>query len=190
MLLPLLTWAATGIIFLTKPGYEGAYERLSIQTLPINENIVFTPKSNWQEVKLLRTSLGLHLLAKTKSGFKQYDIETMEAAEAPTSGQIQQLIQEAVTSNSERYGSIQNLEGLTATTNTNIKITLNWDTMTLKQYGQDRQLIETLYKIHYLQWTPWDNFNEVFGVLGLAFLVTLTVIGLTLYLSKRKAHFE
>ena len=107
MLLPLITWAATGVIFLTKYSYDGAYERLSIQTLP-STKALHSPKPNWQEVKLLRTSLGLHLLAKTKSGFKQYDIETMGTNTNFRSNTA--VDSKAITSNPQRYGSIQNLE--------------------------------------------------------------------------------
>ena len=43
MLLPLITWAATGAVFFIKPGYGAAYDALPIRTYPIEGSITVRP---------------------------------------------------------------------------------------------------------------------------------------------------
>ena len=186
MLLPLLAWAITGVIFLTKPGYEGAYEKLFIKTYDIESDLDVSPHKGWEEIKFIKSVIGLHFLVKTNGSFKQYDLKTLSPSEAPTELQVKQLISDAIQVNTERYGVIDRVEGFKAYTSTGILIQLDWDEMTLSQRGMDRKVIETLYEIHYLQWTKWDGVNFVLGVVGLFCLVSLTIIGFGLYISKTR----
>ena len=184
MLVPLLAWATTGVVFLTKPGYDEAYEKLSIKTYQLDPGQYVSTRKDWQEVRLVQSILGVHLLARTDGGFRQYDPKTHLPSRAPTERQIAQLITDAIQMNPDRYGAIERIEGFKATTTTGIEIQLDWDQMKLSQRGTDRKIIETLYKIHYLQWTKWDNVNLILGIIGLCSLVSLTILGLVSYFSK------
>lgn len=182
LVLPLLAWAATGVVFLTKPGYESAYEKLHVKTYSIDSKLPSSGKSEWMEIRLIQSILGLHLLAKTAEGFKHYDPETFLPAALPTEAEVKRLILDSVSLNPERYGVLDSVDGLKGYTNTGIVITLNWDDMTLRQQGFDRRVIETLYKIHYLQWTKWESVNLLLAIVGLVGLATLTIVGLWLYI--------
>lgn len=186
MMLPLIAWALTGIIFLTKPGYNGAYERLNVKTYELDSEVAFLPHKDWEEMRLIRTVLGLHLLAKKDGAYKQFDSATLLPKEKPTTHQVEVLISDAISVNSKRYGLIEQVDGLNVYTNAGITIELNWDDMTLSQRGKDRKIIETLYKIHYLQWTKWEGVNLMLGVLGLVFLITLTFVGLSSYVRRSR----
>ncbi|GAA5314954.1 MAG: hypothetical protein AseanaTS_01580 [Candidatus Pelagadaptatus aseana] len=186
-MLPLLAWAATGVIFLTKPDYDQAYERLPVKTYPMESKVQFIPGEKWQEIKLVRSVLGLHLLAKNNEGFRQYDPVTRLPAAAPTTQQVSALIGDALHSNPERYGTIERVDGFTAYTSTGVVITLNWNTLSLNQRGRDREVIETLYHIHYLQWTQWEGVNLALGILGLIGLLSLTLLGLSTYLARGRS---
>lgn len=183
MLLPLLAWATTGVIFLTKPGYDGAYERLSIKTYPLAATPAIEAPPAWQEVRWIRSVLGPHLLVKSSNAFWQGDPSTGLPLPPPSAQQVRQLITDAIRANPQRYGQVHTIEGLSAVTTTDIHITLNWNNMSLQQKGKDREFIDTLYKIHYLQWTKWDKANTIFGVVGLIGLFSLTLLGFFLFLS-------
>jgi uncharacterized iron-regulated membrane protein len=99
---------------------------------------------------------------------------------------LKALISDAIGSDSARYGSIVNVQSGTATTDTGVEITLNWSSVALTQRGSDTRLIDTLYKIHYLQWLGEPNANKVFGMLGILLLIVLFFSGLSLYFSRRK----
>jgi len=42
LILPMLGWTFTGLIFFIKPGYKGAYEQLALKTYPLEKNLYFT----------------------------------------------------------------------------------------------------------------------------------------------------
>lgn len=186
LVLPMLGWTITGIIFFIKPGYQGAYEQLSIKTYPLSDSIVVRPKSDWQEMKLVSTILGDHLLVKTKNKTKHLDPNSLLPKLEPSETQFKALLLDAFTGNSERYGEVVTLDGLSARTNTGVEIKLDWNNLRLSQKGQDTELINLLYKVHYLQWTPSKNFNQFLGILGLILLALLTVLGVRIYLRNRR----
>lgn len=64
MLLPLLGWLLTGLVFFIKPGYGDAYASLALRTYPVGDSVV-NPSPDWLEYRVLRTVLGEHVLART-----------------------------------------------------------------------------------------------------------------------------
>ena len=73
LIVPLLAWAFTGLIFLIKPGYSQAYEQLSLQLYPIDQHDIALPEKPWIEVRLLKTILGHHLLVKSDNTWQHLD---------------------------------------------------------------------------------------------------------------------
>ena len=100
----------------------------------------------------------------------------------PSGTEVARLVEDAIADKKDRYGSVLAVDGATVYTTTGIEVTVNWDGLKLNQIGSDRYFIDWLYKVHYLQWTPWRLVNYVLGIVGLLLLVTLTAIGLRLYL--------
>lgn len=184
LVLPMLGWTITGIIFFIKPGYQGAYEQLPVKTYPLNESIALQPKRDWQEMKLVSTILGDHLLVKTKGSTKHLDPNSLLPKLEPSETQFKALLRDAFTDNSERYGKVVTLNGLSAKTNTGVEIKLDWNNLRLSQKGHDTHLINLLYKVHYLQWTSHKGVDQVLGILGLILLILLTILGVRLYLKK------
>ena len=62
-----------------------------------------------------------------------------------------------------------------------VTLILDWNTLKLSQRGTDTKIINLLYDIHYLRWTPWDGVNQIMSLAGLFFLVALTVLGLKIF---------
>lgn len=186
MLLPLICWAITGTIFFIKPGYQSAYESLSVKTYPLDKSFSIPANENWQEVRLIKTILGYHLLIKTNGDSVHLNATTLKPWESPSGEQLHVLIGDAIAQNKTRYGEIDELVDNEALTNTNVRVSLDWKTLRLRQKGDDTDLINLLYKVHYLQWTPWDFINQILGIVGLVFLVVLSLLGVRLYVRSRK----
>ncbi len=181
MLLPLFGWAITGFVFFIKPGYEGAYELLQPKTYPLDKPIAVTPAPSWLEFKYLKTVLGDHLLVRTVQGWQQLDPATLSLRKKPTNDEINTLLMDAFSTNPGRYGQISEINGNVATTSTNVRVTLDWNRLSLQQRGSDTDRIDRLYKIHYLQWTGVKWLDRVLGVVGLALVAILSILGLLLW---------
>ncbi len=186
MLLPFIAWAITGLFFFIKPGYSSAYESLPVKTYPLNRlNISSSqPPSphtpSWLEVRQLRSILGQHILVKNSAGWQQIDPLTHLVINESSAVQIRTLINDAIRINPQRYGQIETIDGMEVTTTTAVKITLNWTEMRLYQKGEDTDLINTMYKIHYLQWTGIKSLDKYLGIFGLALVIILAGLGIVM----------
>ena len=185
---PLLLWALTGIVFLIKPGYAGAYDQLSPQRYEIRDTIHLVPAKSWREIKLFRTVLGDHLIVNDGGIWRHLDPTTLLDRPPPSEKELKALIGDAMISDSERYGNIVNVQHGIVSTDTGVEITLDWSRMALGQSGRDTRLINTLYKIHYLQWLGEQKADKVLGVLGIFMLIALLATGLTLIRNHRASR--
>lgn len=186
MVIPMICWALTGLIFFIKPGYSDAYESLTVKTYPLNQNIAIPNGANWTEARLIHSVLGGHLMVKTGGEVVHLDPSTLTEATLPDRSRLILIIEDALSQKASRYGSIDTIDDTTAVTTTGIQITLNWNALTFTQLGFDRKVIDALYKVHYLQWTPWSNVNQALGALGLLFLLLLSGLGLKVYATKEQ----
>ena len=181
LLLPLIGWAVTGAIFFIKPGYGGAYESLPIKTYRIDGRLAIDARSEWLEVRYLKTILGEHLLVRTAGGWQHLDPRSLAARPAPSEGELRTLLTDAFSANPARYGHITVVDGHTATTDTGVRVTLAWNRLSLSQIGKDTDRIDWLYKVHYLQWTGVEVVDRVLGGVGLVLLLLLSVLGVRLF---------
>jgi len=188
MLLPLLGWAATGLVFFLKPGYEGAYEMLSVRTYPLTRRYEITPGTDWTEARIVRTRLGDHLLVKASSGRLHLDPETMRPRPEPSEGDVRELLKDAFSANPARYGDPVTVSKGVIMTSTGVEVGLDWMMLSLRQKGPDTERIDTLYRIHYLQWTGVKWFDRALGLAGLVLLVALCVLGLRLAFRRGTAN--
>ncbi|MCI2284180.1 PepSY domain-containing protein [Colwellia sp. MSW7] len=186
LILPMLGWALTGIVFFIKPGYSEAYEQLVLKTYPVETQLTIVPENKWEKVTLIKTILGHHLLVSTGNKLEHLDPTTFEEKSFPSSSQFKRLVADAISGKNERYGDIVSINDNHVQTSTGVEIELDWLNLKLRQKGDDTKLINLLYKIHYLQWTPFKGVNQLLGIIGLLLLISLTVFGLTLYVKNRE----
>lgn len=184
MLLPLTGWAVTGAVFFLKPGYGDAYELLQVKTYPLEPNIALQADPSWLEVRLVKTILGEHLLARTSNGWLHLDPSNLEPKPEPSIDEVRALVTDAVSANPARYGRISGIEGSTITTDTSVRIELDWTRLALGQRGKDTDRIDLLYKIHYLQWTGVNSLDKVLGALGIILVLVLSGLGARLFFSR------
>jgi hypothetical protein len=185
LILPFFVWALTGLVFFIKPGYQAAFSYLTVHSYPISKVIQINPKPEWQEIKLLQTVLGLHLMVKQSDGWQQLNPEDFTLRSEPAVDDIQLLIKDAIRVDPQRYGQELQKTELGFVTDTGVTIQLDWASLSLSQQGKDTELINNLYKAHYLQWTGHKTLDQTLGVVGLAVLMLTTVLGVLLLIRRR-----
>jgi len=188
LLLPLLGWCATGAIFLFQPGYGDAYKKLTPRYYSLPALSIPPGRNEWLEVRQVQTVLGTHLLAKTKDGWQQYNADTMAKRGLPASADIKKLLEDAIGVDQKRYGESVAKSADGYVTASGVRLSFDWDSLSIEQYGKDRALIDALYDIHYLRWTGNRAVDNVIAVLGLCCLVLTTVLGVTLMFSRRSVR--
>jgi len=177
LLIPFVCWALTGLVFFIKPGYAGAYEVLTPKLYPLNNQLHVSEEPNWLEVRYLRTILGDHLLVRTESGWMNLNPNDKRPWRAATEEETRKLVQDAISVNPNRYGHVVLVNGDTVTTDTGVAITIDWNRMSLQQTGKDTKRIDSLYRIHYLQWTGVKSIDRIVGFVGITLVLVLTGLG-------------
>jgi hypothetical protein len=185
LILPFCIWAFTGLVFFIKPGYQAAFSHLTVKTYPISAKVLIHPQPDWQEIKLLRSVLGMHLLVKQSDGWQQLNPQDFTVRHQPADDEVQLLLQDAISGDPQRYGEQLLKTDQGYVTDTGVQIQLNWASLSLSQQGKDTELINNLYKAHYLQWTGNKSLDQVLGVLGLLLLLLTTVLGSRLLIRRR-----
>ena len=185
MLLPLLVWCVTGAIFVFKPSYGSAYEKLTIKNYPLERTITLQSIEPWHEIRQVRSILGQHLLVRTNKHWQQLDPITQRVRTYPSKEQLHLLLTDAITTNPQRYGDISSINNNTAITSTDVVLSFNWDDLSIKQKGNDTRLIAQLYQLHYLQWTNNDTINALLEIIGLSLLIVLSSLGTWLVFVKK-----
>jgi hypothetical protein len=186
LMLPIITWMLTGLFFFFKPGYADAYAALPIKQYPISEWPVLEANPSWQQVKVMQSILGRHVLIKDGNGWHHLDSDGKAKLAVPSGAQLKTLVDDAITIDPERYGKIVDVNALKFVTNTGVAITLDWNSMSLRQQGRDTQMINQIYDIHYLRWTGNRTFDQFAGVIGLLSLVLLAVIGVIMSIKNKE----
>jgi hypothetical protein len=189
LFLPLLAWTFTGLMFFLKPGYKEAYSRLEVRYYPLQHSSPIKRQHNWLEQRHIRTILGEHLIVKTEQGWRQLDIHTLEPRQSPSKENIKRLFEDAIADNTDRYGNLRRADKQAIThagtyeaqTTTGVTLQLDWSTLQLSQSGRDTYLINTLYKLHYLQWSGISLIDKILGFLGLGALFLTTLAGFIMY---------
>lgn len=188
LFLPFIGWVITGIFFFVKPGYQDAYNRLIVTTYPLKSQYQIISQPDWQEVRLLKTILGEHLLARSGDVWRHYNPRTLEEVNIPEERQVRLIVEDAIKNNLKRYGKIISVERLKVVTENQVKITLDWSQLKLHQTGKDTEFINQMYKIHYLQWSGIEGVDRIMGVIGLMAVLLLTLLGLRMSISRRKTN--
>ena len=185
LILPFFVWALTGLVFFIKPGYQAAFSSLTVKTYPISNAIQLTPQPEWQEIKLLQTVLGTHLMVKQSDSWQQLNLKDFTARPQPSADDLELLIKDAISVDPTRYGEqlLRTEQGFV--TATGVQIQLDWASLSLSQQGKDTELINNLYKAHYLQWTGQKTIDQTLGVIGLVLLMLTTLVGIRLLFRRR-----
>lgn len=185
LLLPFVAWSTTAVFFLFRPAYEQAYEQLQVRQLPMAESLILLPLPEWQEMRVFRTVLGEHLLVREEGRWQHLNALTKALWPQPDNADLKRLLEDALSANPARYGRVVTLDNNVATTDTGVRITVQWNTLSLSQTGRDTDWINTIYDIHYLRWTGYRPLDDVLGVFGLLLLMYMTYSGARMAFGRR-----
>lgn len=177
LLLPFFGWALTGLVFFIKPGYEGAYEVLSPKTYPLDRVVTINPDSSWLEFRCFKTVLGEHLIVRTAAGWSHLNAANGRPKDKPSEDEFRMLLKDAFSANPGRYGNVSRVSGDTASTDTGVQVTVDWNRLSLQQRGRDTDRIDLLYRVHYLRWTGVTVVDRAVGIVGIVMVMALTVLG-------------
>lgn len=192
MLLPLLAWVATGVVFHLKPGWGPAYASPRLPQSPIDPaSLPAAPRFATSPLSLtwIRTPLGLHLLARTEAGPLQVDPADGRPLPPPPPERLLPIFEAIRAADPARFGDRMGsitLEGSTyrCDSPTGVVLRLDWNDLSLSQRGPDTDRIDALYRIHYLQWTGNPAFDRPFALVGLGLLLALAISGLRLIFTR------
>ena len=185
LLLPFIAWSFTGIFFLMRPAYEQAYSVLSPKPYAADE-INISAEPQWQEMRLLKTVLGQHLLVKQEGRWQQLDPDSLEVRATPVEADLVSFVEDAISQDTPRYGELLPGESDPFRTSTGVTIAVNWDSLSLYQQGLDTRWIDRIYRIHYLQWTGIAFLDTILGVAGLLLLLLMTATGSVMLLRREE----
>lgn len=188
MVLPLLAWVGTGVVFHWKPGWGAAFAIPELPRLPIEAEALprlptLSPPPD--SLTWVRTPIGLHLIARTPTGSVQLDPSNGRVRTPPPADTTAPLFEALRRSDPSRFGDragpITLVDGrYRYEASTGVTVILAWNDLSLSQSGPDTERIDTLYRIHYLQWSGHPTFDRPFALLGLFLLFALAVSGLRL----------
>lgn len=188
LLLPLLVWTGTGLIFLNQPGWAGAYESLQ----PFDERLVNAATlrepgelvlgGGWSRWELGSTALGPLYRLSGEGGAALVDAET-GALLSPLSEEALAVIATDAAGRAEakaRYGRIERIEmsereGLVHFEG-GAQVRVGRYDLSLSQRGSDTVWIDRLYEAHYLRWTGVGWIDRILGPLA---LIAVWLLGFT-----------
>ncbi|HTF88095.1 MAG TPA: hypothetical protein VK843_06765 [Planctomycetota bacterium] len=210
LVLPLVLWVLTGLLFHVKLRYGEAYEALAVPR---------AAQPDWSLARISPASvlssglaeaplvLGVHpsgslvYFGKLAGQPVAVDASTGEAI-APASTETARAWVAAALSASphlQRYGSELSAETSTsrsARTGTDDPVlvlhysgakTVRVDRITgeIAQTGALNDFIDASYRVHYLQWTPWKWANIALEILSIPLVLILAATGLRMALARR-----
>jgi hypothetical protein len=192
LVLPFLLWTGTGLLFLVKPGWSGAYEMLSaFRAEPLETAglvaLAELPVPQPARVEVATTALGPVFRVTAADGARHL-------VDARTGALLSPLAREPAVAVAldaaaraaavERYGAPKDVhedaDEIAVTFSGGATVHVGRNDLALRQSGADTARIERLYRIHYLQWTGVEGVDRVLVVLAIVFTWVLAALGLSL----------
>lgn len=200
---PFLLWTATGLLFLLKPGWRGAYEGLDafqetpfdpLGVVPLSLAVGKPGESGAAvHVELGSTALGLV--------YRIVEPETTRIVDARSGTVLSPLERDAAvkvavdaasrSASPQRYGDVvearEQEDAVEVVFAGGATVAVGRDDLSIAQYGADSARIDALYRIHYLQWTGVPAIDRPLALAAIAGTWALAVLGLRLFRRPRTA---
>ncbi|AKU93204.1 hypothetical protein [Vulgatibacter incomptus] len=197
LLAPLLAWTATGLLFLVKPGWGGAYELLD----PFGDGALdpseLLPLAAIQEaqgataVELRASALGPLFRIHRRDQVVLVHAQTGTVL-SPLDGRAVEAIARDAASRStaaDRYGEVRSAD-LTASDGVvrfagGAVVRVGRHDLALAQSGPDTAWIDRLYELHYLRWTGIEALDRALAIAAIGGTWMLAFAGVFLLRRKR-----
>jgi len=184
----LVVWSITGLLFHLKPGWDRAYDQLSVKRdEPIDTSSVVAiaslPKSS--SIELFGTVLGPMYRVTTTDSSSIVDATTGRPRTF-TPDEVVRLVDDAVSRSpfANRYGAHVGIAGNDVRYAGDQVVTFSPSTLRVSQQGRDTKRIDWLYRMHYLQWTGNKAIDKILAVGGLVLIWIVMIPGLVLFVRR------
>jgi uncharacterized iron-regulated membrane protein len=197
LVVPLIIWSVTGLLFHLKPGWSRAYDMLSAER-PLDALPAATPDALAQaaggpvkRLEVFGSALG-PLYRITLADHTLLLDATLHARSPLSVDDARTLAADAIahSSHAAAYGAIQSarIAGDSVRIET-AGATLDVDraTAAIVQRGPDTDRIDWLYRLHYLSWTGNKTLDKLLAILGLALIWLVMIPGVVLFVRRRRA---
>lgn len=193
----LVVWSVTGLLFHLKPGWARAYDMLAAERGgPMQPSKLVALSSVGDDIiglEVIDTALGPLFRVATSQGSSLIDATT-GAKKSPLSlADARTLVADAITrsSHASAYGAFESADLRDAEVvlaySGGQTIEVRRDDARISQRGGDTDRIDWLYRIHYLQWTGNKTFDRAFAIGGLALIWAVVLPGLVLFVRRLRA---
>ena len=195
LVVPLIVWSITGLLFHLKPGWARAYDMLDVARADAKLNVtnlgpleVAIGGETLQRLEVFDTAIGpLARVTTTANASALYDATTGARRSPLSPDEARALTVDAIARSPHRadYGQPASV----TSTDDTVRVTLSGGAVVevgrsdarLSQRGPDTDRIDWLYRIHYMQWTGNHAVDRVLAVLALALIWAVLVPGLVLF---------
>jgi uncharacterized iron-regulated membrane protein len=192
LVVPLIVWSVTGLLFHLKPGWARAYDMLdaerpleTAQVTPISTIAAMFPEGI-QRLELFGTALGPLYRVTTGSGSVLIDATTGARRSPLTESDARTLALDALSRSRQKagYGEITTTEAREDVVrfrfSKGVTVDVGREDARISQRGSDTERIDWLYRVHYLKWTGKKTLDRVLSVVGLALIWLVMIPGLVL----------
>lgn len=184
----LVVWSITGLVFHLKPGWDRAYDQLSVkrdEPIDMSSVVAIATLPRSPSVELFSTVLGPMYRVTTKDGSSIIDATTGKPRTF-TPDEVTRLVDDAVSRSpfANRYGAHVGISGNDVRYAGEQVVTFSPATMRVSQEGRDTKRIDWLYRIHYLQWTGNKTVDKILAVGGLALIWVVMIPGIVLFVRR------
>ena len=190
----LVVWSVTGLLFHLKPGWARAYDMLSAERGgPLRPSTLAAPAVVGDEVtslQLIDTALGPLYRVTSAAGPALFDARTGARRSPLPVDDAKALVLDAIgrSAHASEYGEIVTAEvrGDTAVIalSGGATVEVGLSSARMSQRGGDTERIDWLYRIHYLQWTGNKAVDKVLAIGGLALIWAVIIPGLVLFVRR------
>jgi hypothetical protein len=199
MALPFALWATTGLLFHLKPGWDRAYERLSIESqeptldaaVLIDVMSILGNGAPATRVELFGSVLGPLYRISRAGGTSLVDGQNGSLISPLSRAEGLRLVDNAVARSPHRdaYGERIAVKFESKQLRVRFKggrtVSLNRNSGELAQKGSDTDVIDWLYRIHYMQWTGQVWADRILSTTSIVGVWLVTMLGVVLLARSR-----
>lgn len=189
---PLLAWSATGLLFLVKPGWTGAFEPLdAMSPKPLSPSAFVSPNDLPLPTPMTRLELGATALGPVYRIRMGEETQLFDARSGRKLSPLDERAAAAVARDAARRSARPARYGDPVETtlqasqakvrfSEGVVVAVGRSDLSLSQSGPDTDWINRFYALHYLRWTGVRLLDQVVAVVALVGVWALALAGLVL----------
>ena len=190
LVIPLVIWSITGLLFHLKPGWSRAYDMLDAERPAAVHLDKLVLPDGATHVEVFSTAIGPLARVTTTKGDELYDADSGTKRSPLPTDAAQALAVDAV--KRSHYASSYGAPSRVTSTETTVTlefagpvVEVDRTTGRLSQRGPDTDRIDWLYRVHYLQLTGNKTFDKVLALAGLVLIWLVLIPGVVLFVRRK-----